>query len=192
MAKREAGRGLATIYAQALYGAATESGVLAQVEEELRVIRAGVSQDVRLRLFLETPTVSFGEKRKVLLSALHGLSPVLLNFLCVVIRRGRVALLERIAEAFHEHANQKAGVAEFNLASARALESHESERLKALLKARFNKSIVIREEVHAELLGGFVLTYGDHRWTTALSHRLARLVRQMEVAKSGLALFDEK
>ncbi|MCZ7646385.1 MAG: ATP synthase F1 subunit delta [Planctomycetota bacterium] len=187
----EASESLAFVYAEALYDAAVESGSLVRVEEELLALKGLLAADPRYLRFFETPTVGFDDKRKVVGSVFGGLSKELANFLLVTIRKGRVGMLPAIVDAFHEHANRKAGIAEFTVISARALEDGERNVLRQRLEQGLKRKIEIREKVEPELLGGFVLAHEDQRWDCSLIHRLGRLVDRVESVKPNLGIWSQ-
>jgi F-type H+-transporting ATPase subunit delta len=192
MPKSDAGQAIAFVYASALFDVAVEAGIIAQVEPELMALRDTVRQDLQLRRFLESPTIRFEDKRTVLVEALVGVSKPLLNFLLLIIEHERVGVFGRIADTFHELANAKAGIAEFELRSARALDPEELERLKSVLRRKFQREVVIREQPAPALLGGIVLKQKDLMWDTSLVHRLGRVVQKIEETKSAVPVWVEE
>jgi F-type H+-transporting ATPase subunit delta len=178
------GQSIAYAYAEALYDVASEGGNVVSVEAELQAIDKALSAEPRLRLFLETPTVPFEDKRKVLTSALSGISKPVLNTLCLAIEHGRISLFDAMVHAFHRHANEKAGVAEVNVISARQLDARELENLSAVLQKKLNQKIKLVESVRPELLGGIVVTHNDRNWDASVSHRLERIVNKIEEVKT--------
>lgn len=181
---------LAYVYAEALYDAATENGTLVRVEEELLALKRMLDTDPRYRRFLETPTIGFDDKRKVVEAVFGSFSKELRHFLLVVIRKDRVAMLAAIVDAFHSHANRKAGIAEFTVISARKLEETEREKLRQRLEQSMRRQIQILEKVEPALLGGFVLAHEDRRWDCSLIHRLGRLVDRVESVKPNLGVWS--
>jgi F-type H+-transporting ATPase subunit delta len=184
MATTTGGEGIASVYAVALYDVAAESGKVANIEAELLDLSAGLKSDPRLIRFLETPTVPFEAKRKVLLSALSGLSKPVLNLLSLLIQHGRIALFDAMVDAYHRYANEKAGIAEVSVQSARALDSKEQENLIAMLHKKLKQQIKLKEEVRPELLGGMVVTHSGRSWDASIAHRLSRIVDKIEEVKT--------
>lgn len=182
---------LAHVYAEALHDVASESGRVAQVEQELLDLQAVVRKDPVLLRFFETPTVTAQEKRKVILGTFTAYSTETLNFLSLLVHKRRVNLLERIADAFHKHSNLKAGIAELKLDSARALEPAEREHMVKVLQERLGLKVILKEEVQPALLGGFVLTHADKQWNASLVYRLGRVVNGMERAKDALGVWKD-
>lgn len=179
------------VYAEALYDVAHEAGQLTRVEEEMLALQQILAKQPVLNRFLETPTVMPEQKRKVLLSALSNFSPITLNFLCVLVNKQRVRLLDKIVAAFHEHCNEKAGIAEMTVTSARPLDAGEKASLNGVLEKKLGRKVKLVEKVRAELIGGFVLSHRDQQWDLSLVHRLGRLVNRMEDARDALGVWKD-
>ncbi len=183
MAKKGGNKPLAVIYATALYDAAAEAGVLNQVSSEILTIKDLCTRMPEAERFLVSPTISFGDKRKVIESALNDLTKITRNFLLVVVDRGRAQLLRMIADAFVEHSNRKEGIASVEVHTARALEDHERVKLVEVLQSKLSKRINLNEKVEPQLLGGLVLMHEDTKWDGSAAYSLKRLIERMEALK---------
>lgn len=191
MGKQDGGKTVAHIYAQAIFGVALELGTVAETQQEIVALRDVLRQDRRVRLFLDSPTVSFASKRKVLAAALEGCGQPTLNLLLLLVRNQRVEIFEQIAGLYHDLANARAGVAEFSVQTARPLEAAEAEKLKNVLRKKLQREVVLLEKSNPDLLGGLVLSHRDFRWDASLIHQLGRLVDKMESHKGELKVLHE-
>jgi F-type H+-transporting ATPase subunit delta len=192
MPKNDGGKAVAFVYARALFDVAVEAGIISQVERELLAIDEALDSDDRLERFFETPTIRFEEKRKVLLETMAGASKPLVNFLLLVIEHERVGLFDTIVDLFHELANTRAGVAEFELRSAQPLEAEALESLKSVLRRKLQREIVVHETSSPEILGGIILRHKDMTWDSSLVHRLGRMVDRIQAGKSELTVVWSK
>jgi F-type H+-transporting ATPase subunit delta len=190
MAKGRIGKGLAHVYAEALYDAALETGVLPQIQEELLALQEVLQRAPRVRLFLDSPTVRFEEKCRVM-EALSGLTQPGRNFIRILVKRQRIELLDQIVDAFHDHCNQKAGVAELDVGTARDLSADEKTRLTEVLERRMKRRVVLQVRVRPELLGGFVVTHRGRVYDASLSHYLGRLMEKVAATRSGLGFYKD-
>lgn len=186
-----AGQALAHVYAEALYDAAKDADALERTEQELLALQEILNKDVRLRRFVDTPAVPPQVKRKVIIGVLKDFAPTTLNFLSVLIRKQRVGLLDAIVDAFHEHCNRKGGFAELTLETAVPADTEAVEKLKATLKAKLGRTILLKTRQRPELLGGFVLKHEDKQWDASLLSRLSRAVDQMEALKGSLGAWKD-
>ncbi|MGD0094488.1 MAG: ATP synthase F1 subunit delta, partial [Planctomycetota bacterium] len=155
MASEQANSGVAYVYANALYDVAAQRGEVTEVEEELLALQQVLRAEPRFRGFLESPTVRLEAKHRVIRGLLESFHQPLVNFLCLVVHRQRTELLERIVDEYHELANVALGIAEIDLAGARALLEDETAQLTAVLEAKLQRKVKIRQQVRPELLGGF-------------------------------------
>jgi len=189
MPSGEANLGLAQVYANALYDVAAQRGHVPEVEEELLVLQQVLRSDPHFRLFLESPTILVETKQKVIRVLLEGFHQPLTNFLCLLVHRQRTGLLDMIVDAYHELGNLALGIAEMELQGARLLTADEEAQLAAMLAAKMQRKVVIRQKARPELLGGFILKRGDLQWDTSLSRRLGRLVRRMAENKAAAGVW---
>ena len=183
MATTTGGLSIAHAYAEALYDVAAESGAIADVESDLNAMAHALSSEPKLRLFLESPTIPFAAKRKVLTAGMSGVDKPVLNLMCLAIDHGRIGMFDLMVQAFHTHANSKAGIAEIKVASARKLDAGELQKLSAVLQTKLKQKITLVETVHPELLGGIVVTHGDRNWDASVANRLKRIVDKIEEVK---------
>ncbi|HYG73528.1 MAG TPA: ATP synthase F1 subunit delta [Planctomycetota bacterium] len=183
MAGKSGSKALAAIYAEALYEAAKESGSVDQVTAELKLLRILLVKAPKLEKLLESPTISFEEKRKVIEGTFKHLSKVTRNFLLVLVDRKRAHLIGTIVSAFIETMNKKAGIAAVDVHTARPLDLEEREQLKTLLSKKLNKTVNLNESVKPELLGGLVLIHEDKMWDRSTRHALDQMVEKMEGLK---------
>lgn len=172
-------RPLAAIYAQALYAAAAQAQVNDQVGSELLGLLDIIRRAPKVAVFLETPTVSFKNKRTVIEKTFANFSRITQNLLLVLVQRNRTTALPLIAEEYQAVTDRKAGLARVQVASARALEPAERGRLTSILAAKFNAQVVLSESVKPALLGGVVVTHEDKRWDGSVLSELNALVRRL-------------
>src|ERR1700759_742831 len=127
---------VAYTYAQALYEAAQQAGVLGQIESDLTALVSVLAkQSEHGGPFFDSPAVGFDEKAAVYKKAFTGkIHPLLLNFLLTVVNHGRSpALLEQCLANFRAFYNASEGVAQLEVKSARKLEEAELTKLKAAM-----------------------------------------------------------
>ena len=188
MASKDPGN-ISIVYSEALYDVAKEQNVVERIEQELVLLQGVMKADLHVRRFFETPTITLKEKRRILQASFKDIHVVTLNFILVALEHGRVpSMLGRIIDEFHAICNERAGISEMVLRTARKFEDAEMASLKKMLEKKLGRSVVIKERVQPDLLGGFVLANGNQVWDTSKVHQLGRLVNQMEEVKASAAL----
>lgn len=99
--------GVSKTYASALLGAANAPE---EVEQELGDLAQLLFKDEKVKNFFLSPTVSNEEKEKVLIKNLRGkISDITLNFLGVLLNRGRIIHLPEIQKQFTVELDKKKG-----------------------------------------------------------------------------------
>jgi ATP synthase F1 delta subunit len=191
MATKGTNKPLAMIYGQALYEAARDANSQAQVKAELDAVKELLHKDPKAGIFLETPTIAFDDKRRVIGDAFKSFSAITRNFLLVIAERGRAAMLDQIVDAYNEFADKTAGIAKVEVRSARKLEDSERAQLLKILEGKLNKKVSLDEQVLPELIGGIVLRHEDKLWDGSLRHRLHEFIQRMEAAPAHVANWSE-
>jgi len=176
---------VAQVYAEALLDIARDRGQIDAIGTELQEFAALVVQDGEIRTFLETPILEPAMQIRALVRALEGqVQPVLVDFLCLLIDKGRIALLGEVAGAYRELADRAAGRQRVQARSAEPLDAPTQARLLDLLRQRLQKDCVLETAVHPDLLGGLTLTIGDTIYDGSLRTRLQR-ARHAMMRSSG-------
>lgn len=166
---------VARAYAQALEeaGGAASEGAFQEFMEAWR----GVPE---LRTFLTAPNISPAHKREAMSKAFSG---IFMNFLSVVLDKGRANVLPHIHEAFVEARDRAAGRVRARLSAASSLTAPQAESVKAALAEKLKKEILLEETVRPELLGGMRIQVGDWVADGTLARRLKDLSRDVLAAR---------
>ena len=123
-------RKLARRYGEALGELAHEQNLLDQVEEELQLVREVLASQPELQRFLENQKIMTDEKDRVVLEIFgKRLSRITLNFLRLVVSKGREAFLTDMIDAYIEYANEKRGIIEVEVTTAAPLTEGQAELL---------------------------------------------------------------
>jgi F-type H+-transporting ATPase subunit delta len=144
------------VYARALYEAATDGGIVAEVQEELDDFVAAVRDVPELRAVLRNPQIDPRAKAAALEAITGGVHDTVRNFLLLLNEKGRIAEVEELTTA-QELSDAEAGqiVGQIEKASGRKVEATRS--------------------VDPDLIGGIVLQAGSFRLDASVRGRLNRL-----------------
>lgn len=171
---------VARVYAAALYEVARANGSVGEVYAGLHAV-LGAYQDKAFRDFFTSPRVPGEVKRKGLTTALGGrVRPELLNFLFVLVEKGREPLLDNIFNAFCVYRDEAENRAHAFVEAGSAFSDGELEDLrKALSAASGGKEVVVHYTHKPDLIGGAKIRLGDLLVDTTLRTRLSNLARSM-------------
>ena len=173
---------VASRYARAFADLLFEQRVdAAKIAEQLRAVVAWLQQSQPLREVWENPSVPAEQKRAVLdaLAQKADLPKLLRNFVAVILDHHRSGLLPEIAQQFQEELNQRLGLAEADVTSARELSVEERRRLETQIKSVTGKSVTARYATDAGLLGGALVRVGSTVYDGSVRGQLERLKEQL-------------
>ncbi len=174
-------------YARALFELAQEKGLLDQTNRELELVVNMYEADGYLRAFMNDVMVSPSKKREVLSGVLEGkVSPLVLNFLFVVVQKRREPYLPSIYRAFQDLANEALGFVEVEVRSAVPLQEETARNLEARLGAKLGKRVKLRTQVAPELIGGLAVRVGDTLMDGSVRTRLRRMHERLISTQSNV------
>jgi len=133
------------------------------VRSELRSLTEVVVQNSELRQVWEAPALPAAQKRAVLdaLAKRAGVSPMVRNFLAVLIDHERIPLLEQIVGQVETELDRRLNLAEAEVTSARELRAGEKRVLEAEVERLTGKKVRARYHRDPSLLGGAVIKVGS-------------------------------
>jgi F-type H+-transporting ATPase subunit delta len=151
------------------------------VSAQLEQFERALSTSAELRQVLLSPAVPAARKRDLVsrLAAQLGASPLVRNFLCVVIGHRRVKLLPEILRAFQEVLDERSGIVRADVFSARDLDTDERASLAAQLARLTRGKVECRFALDPALMGGAVARIGSTVYDGSLRGQLESLRRKL-------------
>ena len=176
MARRETA---ARRYAEAAFEVATRDGTVETWRAELDVA-AAIGSDDRLGHLLANPAIAL-ETRTEMAEATFGkvVSRPVLNLIGLMLRRGRIDQLPRIAAEFRRLDNARQGITIATATSAAALTPDEVRALTQRMEQFTGGRVELDLQVDPSLLGGLVVRVGDRLIDGSVRGRLERLRNQL-------------
>ncbi len=173
---------LASRYAAALVDVALEQHHADRVKRDLSSFAEAMSSSTDLRTLLESPAVSQELKHQVVreLAERMDLAPAVRNFVYLLIDHHRTEMLAEIEEAFQAELNQRLGIAEADVTSAREMSLEERKQLTVALERRTGKKIEARFRRDPSLVGGTLVRLGSTIYDGSVREQLTRLREQLE------------
>lgn len=170
---------VARVYAQALLEMGRERDRMVELGSELEQVAAAVRGDDLLRRFLESPALDQASKKRVLESLRGTVDDAIVNFLCVLIEKGRIGSLAAISGTYRDLADAVAGRVRVHAMTAVPLAEDLQKRLLETLQQTLNRECVLETEVRPDLVGGLVLQVGDKVYDGSVSRALRRVRTEM-------------
>lgn len=168
-------------YAKALFEAAVDQKIVAEVETELKLITNLVAEDEDLRKFLEHPNIKTEDKINLLKNAFEAhVSPIVFNTIQLIISRGRESILASLLQYYVSIANEALGKANAIVYAPFELSQKEKEEVAQSFGKLTGKKIEVEHVVDESILGGLRVRIGDRLYDGSLSSKLANLEKSLK------------
>ncbi|HTS11342.1 MAG TPA: ATP synthase F1 subunit delta [Candidatus Limnocylindrales bacterium] len=169
------------------YAAALADVVMEQKDAEK--VKSGLASFVEafltahdLRNFLDNPSIEPELKRKAIAKIAERMElPVAVrNFVYLIVDHQRTGMLREIEQAFRDELNDRLGIAEAEVISARELSAAEKREITAALEQRTKKKIEANFREDKSLLGGALVRVGSTIYDGSVREQLKRLGEKLE------------
>ena len=163
-------------YAKSLMDFAVERNELHQTYEGMQVVMNTCTENRDLRILLESPVVNADQKSKILKAIFDGLTPMVREFIEVVVRKKRESLLLNIAKDLIVMYNEHNNIRTYSVTTASPLTDELRKKVRKIIDDQGRGGTVeLEEHVDPEIIGGFIVRLGDQLYDASLSSRLNEL-----------------
>jgi F-type H+-transporting ATPase subunit delta len=167
---------LGETYARALIGVGEKNNTTATLLDQFDAVVDVLRKLPRLSALLQSPRVSADEKKQVLDKAFgQQLDGKLLNFLRIIIDRGRFNCLVAIQIAAHRIHDGISGRVQATLTTAEPVDDSVRQRVQDKLSGLFGKQVQLAAAINPEIIGGMVVRIGDTVYDASVRNRLNQL-----------------
>ena len=123
--------------------------------EELAKI---VASDPAFATFLSNPAVGEADRAKLLEKVLRNrVPPLIMNFLLVANRKGRLGMFDQIVTAYSALLEQQLGIIEVDAFVAQKLSSEQLDMVRQRVGAALKREVVLHQYIDESIIGGLVL-----------------------------------
>ncbi|MEX0876673.1 MAG: ATP synthase F1 subunit delta [Phycisphaerales bacterium] len=170
---------LAKVYAKSLFELAQQQGGQQKAEEilgELEDIIELARNDREFNELLASRLID-AKKRDASLERMFAgkVSPLTLNFLRQLNRKGRLANLSQIANAMDAMVQDQFGRIEVDVFTAAPIGAAELESVRAQLSATLGKDVIMHPYTDSSMLGGIKLRMGDQLIDASIQAELRKM-----------------
>ncbi|GAA0700577.1 F0F1 ATP synthase subunit delta [Paraclostridium ghonii] len=171
---------IASRYAEALFQVGEESNSTENLYNELKAVVDIIKENKEFSNILKSPIVS-KEDKKDLISNVFGsqINKEMLNFMKILADKDRLALIASITEAFKTLLNDKNNILEGIAITALPMKDDELEGLQGKLSAKYNKTVILKNEVDESVLGGVLVRLGNEEIDGTVKNRLDKMKEQL-------------
>ncbi|MDF2503795.1 F0F1 ATP synthase subunit delta [Clostridium sp.] len=167
-------------YAAALYKIASAKNKTKEYIEDLKQINEFINKNKELNQVINNPKISTSKKKEVFINIFKGnIDAELLSFLLILIDKKRIdeltGIIVQMEKVDLENHNQI--IAEVKT----VIPLNDSERTSLVdkLKAKYNKSIILKEIVDESIIGGVYVRIGDDVIDGTIKNKLEEMKKLM-------------
>jgi F-type H+-transporting ATPase subunit delta len=164
-------------YAEALLELANSNESLKETTNDMNIVSQFLVNSTDLKKFLGNPLITREAKKNVIKDILgEQINPTTLTFLMLLVDRGRISLLDTVAQRFLElsYKTEKIEIAKITSSIQLSADQQKSiaEKLKTITGA---KQIKLALKVDPALIGGFTVEIGSKLIDTSIRGQLKQI-----------------
>lgn len=169
---------VASRYAKSLLELTQETQTLEKSYEDLSLIFRVMEQNKSLELLIRNPIVKSDQKFEIIRQIFNGkISDITMLFLEILTRKRREAYLKDIIEQYIAQYKEIKGITTAVITTAVGIDDKIRKEVIELVKGDSDSKIELKEIVKPEIIGGFVLRYGNIQYDTTVAKYLRQLRR---------------
>lgn len=181
-------RSVARRYAAALFDIAREKEKLGEIETELSNLVETIDANRDLKRVFYHRLIKEKDKKAIIKEVFSGrVSPILMNFINLLIDKRREVYLVSIKEQYIALANEARNILDADVTSAIELAPNDIKDLQGRLSQITGKNVRIRTSVDPKIIGGLVIKVGDRVIDGSILKRLQLLKANLTKAQLRLA-----
>ena len=167
-------------YAKSLLGLAEESNLAKEVYKDMQMVASVCDNSRELSLLMANPIIH-NYKKEAVLNQIFGsrVNKVTLEFMMLMIRKGRVGLIDDIAREYVSLYKAMNGIRIAHVTTAVPLDEQMRNAVLAIVREREGAKIELVEKVDPSLIGGFILRFNDVQYDSSVSRKLNDISRQL-------------
>ncbi len=166
-------------YAQALFGIAANDTALEKIKTDTDFIEE-VCQSRDFRVMLGSPVIKPSIKKEIFKSIFEkSIDQNTLLYLYLLIDNRREGMLEDICFSFKELYDKHKQIIRVFVSSAVKLSDSERKEITELVKKATRNEVILNESINENILGGFILRYGDTQIDNSVSSQLTKVKQQL-------------
>jgi F-type H+-transporting ATPase subunit delta len=167
-------------YAEALLALATKAENREGFGLMIRDVANAIAQDPTVKLFLESPRVSYERKNEILAQAFGDRMPrVFLRFLQMMVHNRRQMMIPEVATEYARLLDAEEGRVHAEVTLARVTSDEESAKIGAQLSRVLGKQVMPQVIIDPAIMGGVIVKVGNTVMDGSVRRRLAKLATRM-------------
>lgn len=171
---------IASRYAKSLIDLSQELNKLDEVKKDMQTFAAALkSRD--LYLLLKSPIVKSEKKAEIIKAIFDGkLGELTMNFILLLVKKGREPYLPEVGHEFLEQNKKLDHITTIKITTAKEVDDAAIEAIRAefLKSVNTDDNVEVITAVDSNLIGGFVVEFGDRLYDASVKHKLDTLKKE--------------
>lgn len=163
------------IYATAIFELAQSQGSEDKWRDQLESLNTAWSVSPEILRFFARTQVNKSEKKDVLKKSLTKIDPMLVNALCLLVDKDRMAHFPDIAKDFRHLYNKQHNINEGTVFSVRPLDAEEIETLNREFSKRNSQIVRFENRIDPTLISGIKILLDDKIMDGSMKARISSL-----------------
>lgn len=173
---------IAQVYARSLFEVASEKGKFDLVRDQLAEVSEVIADSRELQTFFFSPYFSTQEKHAALEKAITGASPLLINFLELLVDNHRMPVIFRVRREIDRIWREENKLLPVQITSAIKLDKKVTDKIGDEIGRQTGQTIELTTVVDEDVLGGLVLRVGNSILDASIRNRLEQLRKNVATA----------
>lgn len=169
-------------YAEALFQAACEENIEKKVLEDAQDLMKIIKDNPDLGAFIKSPAIAAAEKKEVLCSIFEAnIAQELMNFICILIDKGRIMHLDRMVRAYEQLYNSKDGAVTGVIYSVEPLSEDRIKRFQEETSKLIGENILLENMIDKSLIGGVKIMVDGRVIDASIKSRFDKLASEIRL-----------
>ena len=149
--------------------------------KELSMLEKIFGENPELIKLMGTPTIAAEEKLALIKDIIKSgnISEYTGNLLCILAERSRFNCFEGIVKCFRTKYNEHFKIAEIVVTTSTPLSDDMRSKIIAKMSQVTGKTVMIREKLDPDIIGGIVIDYGSTRYDGSVKARLNAIKNEL-------------
>lgn len=169
-------------YAKALFEISLDNNSTEEVLVDLSLIFDLLKRNKNLEMLTSNPTIKKSSKKQIFVNTFSNkINKITLNFLLLVINKGREAYLEDLINKYKEIYNNHNNISVLEVVSAKPLTDEQKNIITKKATTDNNRKIYLKEQIDPDLVGGVIIKKEGAQYDASIRKKLKNARRAFKL-----------
>ncbi|MDC0189268.1 ATP synthase F1 subunit delta [Flavobacteriales bacterium] len=169
-------------YAKALFELSLENNLTTEILTDLSFIFDLLKSNKNLEMLTSNPTIKKSSKKQIFVNTFaEKINKITLNFLLLVINKGREAYLADLINKYTEIYNNHNQISVIEVVSAKRLTDEQKNIITAKVSTGNNRKIYLKEQIDPDLIGGVIIKNDGVQYDASIRKKLKNARRAFKL-----------